>query len=59
MCARSPTVVRSLSLSLFFGGDETLTLLSQISCSDGDATSASPFARSAHIPIPIPSLRHN
>lgn len=47
MCARSPTVVRSLSLSLFFGGDETLTLLSQISCSDGDATSASPFARSA------------
>lgn len=25
----------------------TLTLLSQISCSDGDATSASPFARSA------------
>lgn len=36
---------RSPSLSL--GGDETLTLLSQISCSDGDATSASPFARSA------------
>lgn len=47
VCSLSHCGSLALPLSLFFGGDETLTLLSQISCSDGDATSASPFARSA------------
>lgn len=47
VCSLSHCGSLALPLSLSFGGDETLTLLSQISCSDGDATSASPFARSA------------